>query len=434
MNESNSYRPDVTVIGGGVIGCWAAHYLNQRGCTVTIVERDSIGSGASTGNCGYVCPSHVMPLCQPGAVLHSLPQLLSRKGALSIPLRLDPVLWRWLYRFFWNCTSSHQTHAAAARHDLLKLSMDAYRDFLRHSPIECQWQDAGLMTVHRGQRSFDAFEQVADHLQSEYGIRPDRYDSSQLAEFEPGLIEGLAGGWHFSGDSHLNPSQLMSGLKEKLVQSGVTIRESTEVRCLDVERGRLRAIETSQGRIRSDVFVLATGAESPFFAKPLGCQIPIVPGKGYSMTYQIDASQTEHGPEQSPPPRTPIIFEDSHVAVTPLGDQFRVGSTMQLAGYDRRLDADRIKMIRDDAQTYLRYRLPNTPISTWTGWRPMVHDDLPCIGRSPRVDNTYVASGNGMIGLSTGTGTGKLIAELICGETTSIDAAPFSLKRFSRES
>lgn len=68
MSESNLNRPDVTIIGGGVIGCWSAYYLNERGCAVTIVERDSIVSGASAGNCGYVCPSHVMPLCEPGAV------------------------------------------------------------------------------------------------------------------------------------------------------------------------------------------------------------------------------------------------------------------------------------------------------------------------------------------------------------------------------
>lgn len=99
---------------------------------------------------------------------------------------------------------------------------------------------------------------------------------------------------------------------------------------MDIERGRLHAIETNRGRIRSDVFVLATGAESPLFAKPLGCQIPIVPGKGHSMTYQVNDAIS--APGASPPPRIPIIFEDSHVAVTPLGDHFRVGSTMQLAG------------------------------------------------------------------------------------------------------
>jgi len=57
MSESNLNRPDVTIIGGGVIGCWSAYYLNE---------------------CGYVCPSHVMPLCEPGVVRHSLPQLFSR--------------------------------------------------------------------------------------------------------------------------------------------------------------------------------------------------------------------------------------------------------------------------------------------------------------------------------------------------------------------
>ncbi|CAN0490924.1 unnamed protein product [Hapterophycus canaliculatus] len=81
--SATASRPAVVVVGGGVIGCWSAYHLAQRGCQVTLVERSKIGSGASSGNCGYLCPSHVMPLCGPGAIRHSIPQLLSRGGALS---------------------------------------------------------------------------------------------------------------------------------------------------------------------------------------------------------------------------------------------------------------------------------------------------------------------------------------------------------------
>ena len=58
----------VVVIGGGVIGAMCARSLVERGLRVTVVDRERFGAACSHGNCGYVCPSHVLPLCQPGAV------------------------------------------------------------------------------------------------------------------------------------------------------------------------------------------------------------------------------------------------------------------------------------------------------------------------------------------------------------------------------
>ncbi|MEM8681065.1 MAG: FAD-dependent oxidoreductase, partial [Planctomycetota bacterium] len=70
-----------TVVGGGVVGCCAAYYLARLGCQVTLLERRELGHGASHGNCGYLCPSHVFPLATPTAVAETLPHLLRRDGA-----------------------------------------------------------------------------------------------------------------------------------------------------------------------------------------------------------------------------------------------------------------------------------------------------------------------------------------------------------------
>ena len=82
-------------------------------------------------------------------------------------------------------------------------------------------------------------------------------------------------------------------------------------------------------------------------------------------------------------PNVPMIFEDSHVATTPLGGQYRVGSTMQLTGYDRKVDPKKVRMIHGEAQKYLRNPLPDRPITTWAGWRPMMADDVPGLAAPP---------------------------------------------------
>jgi D-amino-acid dehydrogenase len=408
------------VIGGGLIGCSSAYYLRLDGWDVTVLERDTIGSGASHGNCGYVCPSHAMPLAAPGVVAHTLPSLLKSDAPLSIPLRFNPALWKWLFRFTRECTTERMMRAAVGRNALLASSMKLYRDFIAKENINCEWTDNGLLLVYRSKKDFNAFAATAELLNREFDIETVSYQGEAVQQFEPALRTGMAGGWHFPGDAHVRPDKLMSGLKSAIRKHGVEIREGTEVLALNIESLRLASIETSSGSMSADLVVLATGAEAPRFASPLRCRIPIQPGKGYSLTM----------PALKNPPRVPMIFEQHHVAVTPMESAFRVGSTMEFTGYDRTLNRKRLALLRKSAEMHLAEPLPETVDEEWSGWRPMVYDGLPCIDHAPAANNVIVAAGNGMIGLATAPATGKLVAELASGTKPHIDAATYSLARF----
>lgn len=432
-SPDNGSPADVIVIGGGAVGCFAAYYLQRRGARVTIVERDMIGSGASSGNCGYLCPGHVMPLCGPGAIREALPMLLRRGGALSVPLRYDPSLWKWLAQFSRKCSASHRETASLARHALLKRSDELMREFLTDCDFDCLWQKRGLLVVHRSDRTMDHFATTAERLRSDFDIAMRRLGPQDLQSLEPNLVDGLAGGWLFENDSHVHPGMLMQGLKASLLNAGVRILESTEVTQIVRQDGRICGLETSAGKLQASQYLLATGAESPRLASSLGVRLPIVPGKGYSMDFPMENIRTSDQGSAVAPPTVPIIFEDSHVAITPLGDRLRVGSTMQLTGYDRTIDANRVAMIRDDAQSYLRCDLPASATTVWAGWRPMSADGIPSIDRSLVASNVYVASGNGMIGLSTAAASGELVTHLMLGDNPIIDPTPYSIQRFCRD-
>ena len=79
----------VIVVGGGVIGAACAYYLSRAGWTVTIIDRAGFGQGCSHGNCGLVCPSHVLPLAVPGAVGRTVKALFQPNSPLSIKPRFD---------------------------------------------------------------------------------------------------------------------------------------------------------------------------------------------------------------------------------------------------------------------------------------------------------------------------------------------------------
>ena len=80
----SAHRGGSDTIRGGLIGCASAYYLSRCDWDVTLVERESLGAGASHGNCGYICPSHAMPLSGPGVIARTLPSLLRSDAPLAI--------------------------------------------------------------------------------------------------------------------------------------------------------------------------------------------------------------------------------------------------------------------------------------------------------------------------------------------------------------
>jgi D-amino-acid dehydrogenase len=411
---------DVIVIGGGIIGGWSAMELQNRGLKVALIERDQMGAGASSGNCGYICPSHVLPLHGPGVIAATLTQWIRRESALSIPPRWDPKLWSWLYRFSRNCNSAAQSSAAVARHAMLASSRSIYEEFSKTHEHDLQWQNKGLLLVFSKQHSFDEHAKVAKRLQSEFGLQIECLVGDEICQKEPTLRDGLAGGWFYPNDAHLSPIDLVETVRKQFVDAGGEVISETAIRTLEIRSDRVAAIVSQSGqRFEADQFVLSTGAEAPHLAKQLGVRLSIVPGKGYSLTVAKPPAQ----------PRVPMIFEDSHVAVTPFAEQLRIGSTMQFTGFDRSIPAKRLELLWRSTESHLRDFQRVKPSETWCGWRPMSSDGLPFIGRPDPISNVVVAAGNGMIGIASAAGTGRLVADLVVRCQPHIDPIPYRLNR-----
>ncbi len=410
----------VAVIGGGVIGAMTAYFMARRGVAVTIVDQAAFGSACSHANCGYVCPSHVLPMAGPGAIGMGLKALLARNSPLKIRPRLDPALWSWFWQFARNCNERQMLVAGRGIQALLTSSRTMYEDLLASERIECEWEAKGLLFVYQTVTAWEHYAATDDLLGREFGIRARRLTGDELAQYEPALVDGLPGAWLYETDAHLRPDRLMAELKRVLLARGVEVREHVAVQSLRVETGRVRGIETDAGPIEADAFVLATGALTPRWSRQLGCRLPIQPGKGYSLTM----------PRPRRCPQVPMIFEEHRVAVTPFSSGYRLGSTMEFAGYDTSLRPERLELLKSAARVYLHDPLAEPVQETWYGWRPMTPDSLPIIGQSPAVPNAWIAAGHNMLGLSMAPATGRLVAELVGGEQPHIDPRPYSPTRF----
>jgi D-amino-acid dehydrogenase len=412
----------VVVIGGGVIGAACAYYLSRSGWQVTIIDKGGFGSGSSHGNCGFVSPSHVLPLAEPGMVGKGLAALFQKNSPLAIRLRMDPALWSWLLHFAMRCNHRDMMGAARGIQPLLESSLALYQELIDGQALarECEWERKGLFFVFRTPEQKNAYAATDRLLTESFHCPAERFDGDGAVELEPALRHGLAGGYLYRDDAHLRPERLMESLRRVLVTSGVVVRENCGFRGFRRQGGRAVAADTTQEGMAADAFVVATGAWTPLLKDQLGCKVPIQPGKGYSLTMPRPASCPSH----------PLIFPETRVAVTPFQSGYRLGSTMEFAGYDTSLHPNRLQLLRDGAAPYLKEPDCEPVLEEWYGWRPMTWDSLPIIDHSPLLDNVIIAAGHNMLGLSMAPATGKLVAELLGGVAPSLDPKPYRVSRF----
>ena len=408
------------IIGGGVIGAFTAYYLLQKGWQVTIVDKGRFGSGSSEGNCGLIVPNHVFPLNSYGNLLKAFKGMLTRDAPLHVKPRFDPRLLAWFIRFALKCRQTDVLFSARGRHALLQSSWVLYPDIIEKEGLDCDWEVGGSLHAHHSAREWHAYAQE-DAAVRKFGVVAEKLGRNQLLKLEPSLGPGLCGGWYYRQSAHLRPEKLLAGLQKLLAQKGVIFLENIEVTGFDASGSTAQRVRTADTELAADVFVVAAGAWTPRLENTLGCRIPIQPGKGYSLTVA--------GADRVP--GLPCFFSEKSVVATPWPDGFRLGGTMEFAGFDDNLDDRRLAALSKAARQYLRDPSLGFVEKEWCGFRPMTLDGLPVIDRSPRLQNVIISAGHNMLGLSMGPGNGRLVAEMINRETTHIDLRPYSLRRFT---
>ncbi|MEJ1096664.1 MULTISPECIES: FAD-dependent oxidoreductase [unclassified Pseudoxanthomonas] len=412
-------QDDVLIIGGGAIGLATALALLESGRGVRVLEAARIGSGASHGNCGTITPSHAPPLAAPGVVAQALRWMFVPDAPLYLKPRIDPALWRWLAHFAARCNLRDWRQSTSARSVLLNDARTRLVDWVARYGLHCEFEQEGLDYVFREARYFERHTAECDALR-EFGIASEVIVGQDYERSEPAVLPGVAGAIRFPGDARLRPDRYVAELARVVRERGGLIEEQCRVESLHSEESGV-VVETSLGRRRGRDVVMALGAWSSAFAKPLGLKLPIQPGKGYSITYSRPAQV----------PQRPMVLKDRSVCVTVWDSGFRLGSTMEFSGPDTTLNTTRLDALERAAREYLRDPVGEVVQERWYGWRPMTYDDLPLLGRVPNQPRLWLAAGHGMLGISMSTATGQLMADLITQRAPAFDPAPYRVERFA---
>jgi len=414
---------NVIVVGGGIIGLSSAYYLQQAGYRVTVLEKSDFLDNCSYGNCGYVCPSHFIPLAAPGIVRQGLKWMFNSQSPFYVQPRLSRPLIEWGLKFMKSATRQHVERSAVPLRDIALLSQREYEEKWFTLPaFDVAYEHKGLLEIFQTEAASAHAHHTVEKAQ-ELGLDAVLLNYEELQAKEPHTkINGL-GAIFFKCDAHLYPNRLMEVLIAELRQRGVTLVSDEEVLRFETENGAVRKVITARQAYTADAVVLASGSWSRELAAQLDTRLPLMPGRGYSVTLEDAPYHVNY----------PAILVEGRAAITPMdGNKIRFGGTMEVTSTSTPPRYNRVQGILDAVRRFFpEFDVAMPPKEKiWYGYRPCSADGLPYIGRIKKYKNVVVATGHSMLGLSLGAGTGKLVSELVGEKVPSIDLTPFAVERF----
>jgi D-amino-acid dehydrogenase len=414
---------DVIIVGGGVVGLSAAYFAAQTGAAVTVVEKGRIGSGASSGNAGILVSSFCDPLPGPRTLAEGIGFLLDRRGPLSIRPARDPGFVRWLLLFLRSSTPTRHRRGQEVLSRLNLAGLKVHRELAARGGTEYGFTDLGLLYLFLGESALAGASRHAARLAG-LGIGSTVLNRQDVRDLEPAADPAVAGGVLYHGDAALDPARFLSWLIREIERAGGRVLTGVEAYDFARLRGRVLSVRTTAGEMAAGRFVLATGAWLPVLARRLGRRLPLTGAKGYSLTFPFPAKL----------PKLPLILEENHVAVSPLGERLRLTGILDLTGLDESLDPRRLGLVQPQSWAYLPAVRDLVAAEYWCGLRPASADGLPVVGRLAPWANVFVAAGHDTKGMTLGPLAGLEISRLLTGRPVEGLDEVLSPQRFAGDS
>jgi D-amino-acid dehydrogenase len=413
--------PKVVVVGGGVAGLCGAYYLAKRGAEVTVVESNRVGSGASAGNGGWLCPAQAGPLPEPGLTLMGMRALLNRDSALYFKPSQLGALSPWLLRFWTYCNARAYDHGLTA---IARLGARVFElvEAMVADGVEFELHKQGMLLASRDPDDIRAeLKKLQPMREFGYELPDDILLDGDLHAVEPALAQEMRAGFVVPQHWHVRPESFNEGVAAAARGLGVEILEGAEVVDFIRDGDRIAGLRTAAGDHDADAVLIAAGSWAPSLLAQLEIDLPVQAGKGYS--FMVSPSVA---------PRHAILLADVHVGCTPFAEGMRIGGTLEFSGVNLHLDRHRIGQTIAGARASFQPWVKAEVESEWAGMRPIAPDGLPVLDLVAPFTNLFVANGYSMQGMTLGPPAGEAMADYITTGRRPEVLEPFALDRFPR--
>ncbi len=359
-------QTDCLIVGAGLIGMLTAWELRQRGFSVTLLDKGSVGGESSWAGGGILSPLY--PWRYPPAV-----------NALA----------RW-----------SQEHYA-------RLAERLYEN----TGIDPQWTPSGLLILDSDER------EEALHWSRSYHVSLEIVDDARCRQLEPQLGKVPDSALWLPGVAQIRNPRFLQALRKDLTMQGVVLHEHEAVLALLHEKGRIKGVRTALGRdIGAPLVVVAGGAWSGQILEALGIKLAIYPVRGQMLLYRAPAGLVSH-----------IVMKGGRYLIPRRDGHVLAGSSVEEVGFDKST-TEEMKEVLHKAARALVPALADCPlIRHWAGLRPGSADGVPVIGAVPHLEGLYVNSGHFRNGVVLGPASARLLAALVTGETPIVDPRPYGV-------
>ena len=412
-------KADVVVLGAGMVGVSAALHLQQRGRDVILVDRqDRAGEGTSFGNAGLIESASVFPYMFPRDFAQILQYALNRSPVVRYQVSDLPAFLPWLVRYFLASSPERALHSAMAELPLIRRSLIEHEALITEAGVPELLRRTGWIKLFRSEATLAGALRDFERAKT-YGVAGEVLDASAIAAREPNLSGTFAGGIHFPAPGFVpDPGGLAKAYAALFQRKGGRF-VGGDAKTLEQTAGGWR-VSGPDGTVVARETVVALGPWSDLVFRPLGYSIPLAVKRGYHLHLAPRGNAVLHHP---------VLDSDLGYVLAPMNRGIRLATGVEFA----RRDAPPTPIQLQQALPRARALFPlgeAVDAKPWMGARPCLPDMLPVIGKAPRHAGLWFDFGHQHHGLTLGPATGRLLAEMMTGETPFADPTPFAVERF----
>ena len=412
-------KADVLVLGAGMVGVGAALHLQQRGRDVILVDRHELaGEGTSFGNAGIIECASVFPYMFPRDFAEILRYAMNRAPQVRYQLSDLSDFLPWLARYYLASAPQRALAGALAVMPLIRRSLIEHEALMAEAGVPELLQRTGWIKLFRSEASLASAVAELERARA-YGVAGTVLDKEAVAAREPNLTGEFAGAVYLPAPGFVpDPGGLVKAYAALFKRKGGRFLVG-DARTLEQFAGGWR-LAGPGGAVSAREAVVALGPWSDLVFRPLGYSIPLAVKRGYHLHLAARGNAVL---------RHPVLDTDLGYLLAPMNRGIRLTTGVEFA----RRDAPPTPVQLQRALPLAHKLFPlGEAVDTkpWVGARPCLPDMLPVIGKAPRHAGLWFDFGHQHHGLTLGPSTGRLLAEMMTGETPFADPGPFAAERF----
>lgn len=412
---------DVIVLGAGMVGISTALALQDRGRKVALVDRRGPAQETSYGNAGLIQAEAVMPYALPRNLGVILGALLGRRTDARVALG---ALWQtapYLMAYARASRPEAVARTAAANVPLIREAVPSHRALSERAAAMHFWHLSGYLRLFRHAGAMDTTVAEAEMARDRYDIPFNVLDPDALREAEPHVTGDFVGAVHMPSPVRIDdPGGLGEAYAALFEREGGTLLTADALGLEATADGF--ALDVAGARVTARQAVVCLGPWSGDLLRRFGVRLPLFVKRGYHRHYKVvDAKVPNHL----------IADDESGYTLAPQRRGIRLTTGAEFTRRDDPATPVQLRRVEPLAHAMFPLGEPVEPVP-WMGARPCLPDLLPAIGPIPGVPGLYANFAHQHHGFTLGPATGRLVAEMMVGETPFANPAPYSVERFGR--